>query len=64
MFRGNSPNQLGDIKEGIKLRALFSKGQCGSCVWYMGKGDRGRRRRRFIIHFWGMEKTYLECGKE
>jgi hypothetical protein len=31
----------------------------------MGKGDRGRRRsRKFIRDFWGVEKIYLECGRE
>jgi hypothetical protein len=25
-------------------------------------GDKGRRRRRFIRDFWGIEKIYLECG--
>jgi hypothetical protein len=49
----------------IKIRALFSSNQCGPCVCYMGKGDKGRRRRRFIRDFWGIENIYLECkGKE
>jgi hypothetical protein len=30
----------------IKIRALFSRGQCGPCVWYVEKRDRGRRMRR------------------
>jgi len=29
----------------------------------MVKGDRGRRG-RFIKDFWGMEMTYLKCGRE
>jgi hypothetical protein len=28
----------------------------------VGNGDRGRKRRTFIRDFWGIEKTYLECG--
>jgi len=41
MVGGNPPNHLKDFWEGIKIRALFSKGQCGPCRWYVGKGDRG-----------------------
>ncbi len=41
MVGGNPPNHLGDFQEGIRIRILFSKGQCGPCVWYLGKGNRG-----------------------
>jgi hypothetical protein len=34
-------------------------------MWYVGKGDKKRRmRRRFIINFWEMENSHLECGGE
>ncbi len=29
---GNPPNHFGDLKKGIRIRAIFSKGQCGPCV--------------------------------
>jgi hypothetical protein len=61
---GNLPNHLKDFKEGIRIRILFFKDQCGPYVWYVGKGDRRRKSRRFIRNFWGVEKIYLECGKE
>jgi len=32
MVGGNPPNHLGNFYEGIKIKALFSKGQCGPCV--------------------------------
>jgi hypothetical protein len=32
-------------------------------MWYVGKGDEKRRkRRRFIINFDEMENSHLECG--
>ncbi len=36
-MKGNAPNHLGDFYEGIRIRALFSKGQCRLCVasWRM-----------------------------
>jgi len=32
MVGGNPPNHLGDFYEGIKIKALFSRSQCGPCV--------------------------------
>jgi hypothetical protein len=29
---GNPPNHLGNFQEMIRIRVLFSKGQCGPCV--------------------------------
>jgi hypothetical protein len=35
---GNPPNHIEDLWEGIIIRALSFKGQCGPCVWYLEKG--------------------------
>jgi hypothetical protein len=35
---GNSPNHLKDFKEGIRIRVLFFKDQCGPCVCTSGRG--------------------------
>jgi hypothetical protein len=38
VVEGNLPNHLGDFKEEIRIKALFSWGQCEPCVWLCGKG--------------------------
>jgi hypothetical protein len=41
MVRGNLPNHLGNLYEGIRIRALFSWGKCGPCVALWRKRIRG-----------------------
>jgi hypothetical protein len=44
MVGSNPPNHLGDFEEGIRIRALFSRGQCGPCVWYVEREMKGSER--------------------
>jgi hypothetical protein len=66
---GNPPNHPGDFSEGIRIKALFSKGQCGPCVvckerglgkWLGGLGIDSRLLgdRKLSLRKWmkGMEK--------
>ncbi len=49
MVGGNPPNHLGDFEEGIRIRALFSRGQCGPCV-ICGERGLGEGLGGFGIH--------------
>jgi hypothetical protein len=56
MVGGNPPSHLGDFYEGIRIRALFSKGQCGPCVVC---GEEGLKE---VGEDWERHSKLLEWG--
>ncbi len=60
MVGGNPPDHLGDFYEGIRIRAPFSRGQCGPCVVC---GEEGLKEvgKDWESHLKILESGHWEC---